>query len=59
MSVIKDRPLYCPDLKDDEDCPACDATVERGVCLAIRSGPEPRPLVELVLVHRNTGEIVR
>ncbi len=47
------RPLYCPDLKDDEECPACGATAERGVCRAINSGPPPRPLVELVLVHRN------
>ena len=53
-----DRPLYCPDLKEDEDCPACGATVERGVCRAINSGPEPRPLVEIILVHRATGKPV-
>ena len=57
--MMKERPLYCPDLKEDEDCPACGATAERGVCQAIRRGPEPRQLVELVLVRKETGEVIR
>ena len=55
---MKERPLYCPDLKEDETCPACGASPERGVCQAIRSGPAPRPLVEIILVHRDTGKPV-
>ena len=54
-----ERPLYCPpDLKEDEDCPACGATPEREVCRAIHNGPEPKPLVEFILVHKATGEPV-
>jgi hypothetical protein len=55
---MKERPLYCPDLKDDEDCPACGATAEHGVCQAIRNGPAPKPLVEIILTHRDTGKPV-
>ncbi len=55
MPAMKERPLYCPDLKDDEDCPACGATAERGVCQAIRRGPAPKPLVEVILIDKRTG----
>ncbi len=53
-----DRPDYCPDLNEDEDCPACGATVDgndpvRGICQAKHSGPVPKPLVELILIRRN------
>ena len=51
--------LYCPDeLDPDKPCPACGEPPE-GACRAIYNRPEPRPLVELILVHRDTGEIVR
>ena len=57
------RPDYCPDLAENDDCPACGATVEgndpvNGVCQARFSGPEPKPLVELILIDRRTGERV-
>ena len=54
-----DRPEYCPcvDEQTHPVCPACPATVAgndpvHGVCQAKRSGPPPRPLIELVLIHR-------
>ncbi len=53
-----ERPLYCPDLKDDETCPACGASPERGVCRAINSGPPPKPLVEVILIDKRTGKPV-
>lgn len=55
------RQLYCPCENETPDpCPACGATVAgndpvRGVCQALR-GRQPQPLVELVLVHRDTGQ---
>lgn len=60
------RPDYCPDdmsEETDDPCPACGATVSgkdpvRGVCQARHNGPRPRPLVELILVRRDTGERV-
>lgn len=49
------RPEYCPsDLSEDEDCPACGATPERGVCKARNPYPKIKPLVEVVLVRRET-----
>jgi hypothetical protein len=60
---MKQRPQYCP-CKDDtpDPCPACGATIEgndpvRGVCQA-RYGYKPEPLVHLVLIDKETGEIV-
>ena len=66
------RPNYCPDLDADDlvfpigphrPCPACGATIEgkdpvRGACQARFNGPRPRPLVQLVLIDKRTGEIV-
>ncbi len=57
------RPDYCPDLKEDEDCPACGATVKgddpvRGICQARFNGPTPKPLLEFVLIDKRDGEIV-
>lgn len=54
-------PLYCPDgLREDEICPACGAdprpAVPHNYCRARRSGPAPRKLLELILVHKDTGE---
>lgn len=54
-------PDYCPDdLTEDEDCWACGASplpnVEHNVCLARNPGPCPQPLVQIVLIDRNTGE---
>ena len=57
------RPKYCPCKYETPDpCPACGATVEgkdavRGVCQATH-GPKPEPLVHLVLIDKETGEIV-
>ncbi len=66
------RPEYCPDLDADNlvfpvgphrPCPACGATVSgrdpvRGVCQASRNGPRPRALVQIVLLDKDTGEVV-
>ena len=66
------RPNYCPDLDADDlvftigphrPYPACGATIEgkdpvRGACQARFNGPRPRPLVQLVLIDKRTGEIV-
>ncbi len=66
------RPEYCPELDADDSvfpigphrpCPACGATVSgndpvRGVCQARKPGPKPQPLVLLVLIDKETGEVV-
>lgn len=61
---MKPAPMYCP-CQDDEPatCPACGATVSgndpfEGRCQARHQGPEPRALVNLVLIDKRTGEIV-
>jgi hypothetical protein len=56
------RPKYCQAVDEDTPC-ICGATKEgkdpvRGVCQALRNGPEPRALVELVLIDRDTGAVV-
>lgn len=59
---MADRPDYCPDdLKEDEICPACgaDAAKSGDYCRARYRGARPRPLIELVLIDRRTGEVVR
>lgn len=53
--------LYCPDdLSEDADCPACGASplpcVPGNWCHALHNGPRPRPLVSIILTHRDTGE---
>ena len=58
MSALMRSQLCCPDLKEDEDCPACGATPEHGVCQAINNGPKPYSLVKLVLIDKRTGKIV-
>lgn len=55
------RPDYCPDcLSEDEVCPACGAKPwaigPEGVCRARFNGPAPRHPLEIILVHRDTGE---
>lgn len=56
------RPKYCPCENEMPDpCPACGATVAgndkvKGACQAIFNRPAPRPLVELILVDKYTGE---
>lgn len=63
------RPRHCPCREESPDpCPACGATVSgndlvHGVCQATHgyfdpSGPENDYGVRLVLVHRNTGELI-
>lgn len=57
-----DRPEYCPDPLPDP-CPLCGATeggddAVNGVCQALRSGPMPGPLVDLVLIDKKTGKIL-
>lgn len=60
------RPEWCSDDLDDtkdDPCPLCGATPSgkdpvRGVCQAWHNRPRPRPLVELILVRRDTGERV-
>lgn len=54
-------PRYCPDdLSEDVICPACGAdprpAVPRNWCRARNNGPAPRPLVQIILTHRDTGE---
>jgi hypothetical protein len=55
------RPKYCPCENETPDpCPACGATVEgkdkvRGVCQALY-GREPKPLVELILINKQTDQ---
>ncbi len=55
------KPDYCPELRDDEDCSVCGATVAgddpvNGVCQARFRGSAPAPLVEIILVHKDTGK---
>lgn len=58
------RPDYCPCREETPDpCPACGATVSgddpvRGVCQARKSGPPPSPMVQLILIDKETGEVV-
>ena len=58
------RPYYCPCYEETPDpCPACGATVEGndpvgGVCQSVTNRCKPEPLVRLVLVHRDTGEVI-
>lgn len=59
---MRHRPTYCEAIDEDTPC-ICGATKEgkdpvRGVCQAMRTGPKPRALVQIVLIHRDTGEIV-
>lgn len=54
-------PAYCPDgLGEDEICPACGAdprpAVPNNWCRALHSGRAPRPLLSIILTHRDTGE---
>ncbi len=58
------RPKYCEAPPEESGLPCiCGATVEgkdpvRGVCQALHNYPKPVPLVRLVLVHRDTGELI-
>jgi predicted amidophosphoribosyltransferase len=59
------RPEYCGARSEEEDpvCPACGATVEgddpvNGVCQARNPRPAPEPYLSLVLLDKETGEIV-
>lgn len=58
------RPDYCPCVSETPDpCPACGATVSgidpvRGVCQARHNRTAPVPYLSLVLVHKDTNEIV-
>jgi len=57
MLVDSQRPEYCGATDEALPCPDCPATaagddIVGGVCQARRSGPAPRPLVELVTVPR-------
>jgi hypothetical protein len=54
------RPDYCPDdLREDEICPACGASVENLLaCNARFNGRRGRPLLEFVLVDKQTGEVI-
>ena len=68
MTAVREvRPDYCaiPEGQPGSDgpCPACGATISgddpvRGVCQARHNGPPPRPLLELVLLDKRTGEVV-
>lgn len=56
------RPKYCEAEGEDDPC-ICGATKEgkdpvRGVCQARYPYPKPEPLVRLVLIDKETGEIV-
>lgn len=44
-------PEYCLATDEQTTC-ACGATPERGICRARKSGPAPRPYLEVVLVPR-------
>lgn len=64
------RPDYCEADADDLAFPigphrpcVCGATVSgkdpvRGVCQARHNRPKPQPLVQIVLIDKETGEIV-
>lgn len=59
---MRERPQYCLAVDEQTPC-ACGATVEgkdpvRGICQARRNYPAPTPLVELVLIDKDSGEIV-
>ena len=62
LSAAHMRPRYC--LAVDEDTPCkCGATKEgndpvNGVCQAQSLRPSPYPLIQMVLVHKETGELV-
>jgi hypothetical protein len=57
-------PIYCPCENELHDpCPACGATVSGddavlGVCQALRSTLSSESIVSLVLISRDTGEVV-
>lgn len=56
-----DRPEYCLAISEDLPC-ACGATASgkdpvHGVCQARTNRPRPEPLLEFVLVHKDTNEI--
>ncbi len=59
---MNERPAYCPDdLTEDEPCSACGATPwqsKNDTCRARYNGPKPRQPVRLVLVDRDTGEVI-
>jgi hypothetical protein len=42
---------FCGDIPEDQDDPMA-------ICKDLRRAPEPPP-VEIVLVHRDTGEVIR
>lgn len=58
------RPEYCPCKEETPDpCPACGATVSgndpvNGVCQARQMRSPPVPFLSLVLVDKNSGEVV-
>lgn len=58
------RPKYCPCKNERPDpCPACGATVEgndavHGVCQAINQYGPPEEYLSLVLLDKESGEIV-
>ena len=51
-------PDYCPDdLDPNKDCPACGEP-PNGICKAKHNRPRHKPLVEIVLTDKKTGEII-
>ena len=58
------RPMYCEAPPEETGLPCiCGATVEgkdpvHGVCQALRSGPKPASIVQLVLIDKRAGEVV-
>lgn len=58
------RPLYCIAPPEETGLPcACGATISGndkvgGVCQAKYNKPRPKPLITLVLIDKETGEIV-
>jgi hypothetical protein len=62
MLIDDQRPEYCRATEDCEQCPDCPATMSgkdivQGVCQAIKSGPPPRALVELIVVPRDAATL--
>jgi hypothetical protein len=58
MLIDSQRPEYCRATEDCEQCPDCPATMSGkdivdGACQALRGGPPPQPLVEIVLVPKS------
>ncbi len=56
------RPNYCEAIDEETPC-ICGATKEgndpvRGVCQARYNGRKPQSLLQLVLLDKDTGEIV-